>query len=144
MSFFYPRHHLFGVTILAQLVSDDVLDSAYAWLCRRRRDYSANSDVWSFRQCWPREKERIKAELLSGNGFESLQVRQLRSCYDRKHLKTSGMACARTGCRRAAGILAPGRYPGRKPAVKNARAESQQMRPGSGVLRIKKSCVIPR
>jgi hypothetical protein len=28
------RHHLFGMTTLAQLASDDVLDSAYGWLCR--------------------------------------------------------------------------------------------------------------
>jgi RNA-directed DNA polymerase len=55
------------MTLLAQLASDDALDAAYQGLCRRRRDYSANSDVWSFRQCWQREKERIKAELLSGN-----------------------------------------------------------------------------
>ena len=61
------RHHLFGMTILAQLASDDVLDSAYEWLCRRRRDYSANSDVWSFRRCWRHEKLQIKNELLSGN-----------------------------------------------------------------------------
>lgn len=27
------------MTILAQLASDDVLDTAYEWLCRRRRDY---------------------------------------------------------------------------------------------------------
>jgi hypothetical protein len=46
------RHHLSRVTILAQLTSDDVLDTAYEWLCRRRRDYSANSDVWSLRRCW--------------------------------------------------------------------------------------------
>jgi len=35
------------MTVLAQLTSDDVLDSAYEWLCRRRRDYSANADVRS-------------------------------------------------------------------------------------------------
>jgi hypothetical protein len=29
---------------------DDVLDSHYDWLCRRRRDYSANSEVWAFRR----------------------------------------------------------------------------------------------
>jgi hypothetical protein len=28
--------------ILAQITSDDVLDSAYQWLCRRRQDYPAN------------------------------------------------------------------------------------------------------
>jgi hypothetical protein len=37
------------MSILAQLASDDVPDSAYQWLCQRRRDYSANSDVWNFR-----------------------------------------------------------------------------------------------
>ncbi len=44
------RHHLSRVTILAQLTSDDVLDAAYEWLCRRRRDYSTNADVWSLRR----------------------------------------------------------------------------------------------
>jgi RNA-directed DNA polymerase len=63
------------MTILAQLASDDVLDSAYEWLCRRRRDYSANSDVWSFRRCWRHEKLQIKNELLSGNYRFSLLSR---------------------------------------------------------------------
>jgi RNA-directed DNA polymerase len=53
--------------VLAQLASDDVLDSAFEWLCRRRRDYSANSDVWEFRRRWQREKVQIKDDLLSGN-----------------------------------------------------------------------------
>ena len=51
--------------MIEQLTSDDVPDSAYEWLCRRRRDYSANADVWALRRCWPREKEEIKGELLS-------------------------------------------------------------------------------
>ena len=54
------------MTILAQITSDAVLDSAYEWLCRRRRDYSANSDVWTLSRNWPREKEQIRRELLSG------------------------------------------------------------------------------
>jgi RNA-directed DNA polymerase len=61
------RHHFSRMTVLAQLTSDDVLDSAYEWLCRRRRDYSANADVWAFRRNWPREKEQIKDDLDSGN-----------------------------------------------------------------------------
>ncbi len=28
----------------------DVLDTAYDWLCKRRRNYPADADVWSFRQ----------------------------------------------------------------------------------------------
>ena len=61
--------------IIVQLASDDVLDSAYEWLCRRRRDYSANADVWSFRRCWPHEKQTIKDELRSGNYRFSLLSR---------------------------------------------------------------------
>jgi hypothetical protein len=72
---FDPRHHLLGMPILAQITSDDVLDTAYGWLCRRRQDYSANSDVWALRRNWPREKEQIKRELLSGNYRFSLLLR---------------------------------------------------------------------
>jgi RNA-directed DNA polymerase len=55
------------MSILTQFASNAVLESAYAWLCGRRGDCSANSDIWNFRRCRQREKERIKDELLSGN-----------------------------------------------------------------------------
>ncbi len=54
------------MAILAELTSDDVLDTAYGWLCRRRRAYPADADVWSFRQGWAREKDRLKAALAAG------------------------------------------------------------------------------
>ena len=41
----------------------------------RRRDYSANSDVWALRRNWLREKEQIKNELLSGKYRFSLLTR---------------------------------------------------------------------
>jgi RNA-directed DNA polymerase len=69
------RHHFLGMTILEQLASYEVLDTAYEWLSDRRRDYSANSDVWSFRRCWKREKAQIKDEPLSGNYRFSLLSR---------------------------------------------------------------------
>ncbi len=50
----------------ARLASDAVLDAAFEWLCRRRRDYPADADVWSFRRDWPDEKSRIQADLLAG------------------------------------------------------------------------------
>jgi hypothetical protein len=31
--------------ILTRLASDAVLDAAYAWLCRRRRDWPASADI---------------------------------------------------------------------------------------------------
>ncbi len=52
--------------ILTRLTSDDVLDTAYDWLCKRRGAYPADADVWSFRQSWLQAKERIKAELAAG------------------------------------------------------------------------------
>ena len=55
------------MTTLARLASDAILDTAYAWLCKRRRDYPANADIWSFRWRWPEEKDRIQAELSSGH-----------------------------------------------------------------------------
>ncbi len=52
--------------IIAQLASDNMLDAAFEWLCHRRRKYSANNDIWSFRRDWPNEKERIRQELVAG------------------------------------------------------------------------------
>jgi hypothetical protein len=65
----------FGMTIVAQITSDDVLDRSYEWLCRRRRDYSANSDVWALRRDWARQKEQIKDELHAGSYRFSLLTR---------------------------------------------------------------------
>jgi hypothetical protein len=49
--------------ILAELASDDELNTAYEWLCQRRWDYSANTDVWSFRHHRSEEKNHIKRDL---------------------------------------------------------------------------------
>jgi RNA-directed DNA polymerase len=48
---------------LARLLSDDVLDSAYEWLCHVRHDYPASADIWNFRRNWQNERNRIKAEI---------------------------------------------------------------------------------
>jgi RNA-directed DNA polymerase len=52
--------------ILTEITSDAVLGAAYDWLCRRRRQYSANSDVWNFRRCWAQEKQGIVEQLRVG------------------------------------------------------------------------------
>jgi len=31
---------------IEEIVSDEVMQQAYEWVCQRRRDYSANDDVW--------------------------------------------------------------------------------------------------
>ncbi len=53
-------------TMLSRVASDAILDAAYAWLRKRRRDYPADADVWSFRRYWPAEKRRIQADLHAG------------------------------------------------------------------------------
>jgi RNA-directed DNA polymerase len=55
-----------GSCFLTALASDEVLDGAFAWVCRRRRDWPADADIWSFRRTWLDEKQRVKAALLSG------------------------------------------------------------------------------
>jgi hypothetical protein len=54
------------VLTIADIVTDEILDAAYTWLCKRRKDWSASADVWRFRQNWLQEKERLREELLTG------------------------------------------------------------------------------
>ncbi len=54
------------MAILAELTSDGMLDTAYDWLCKRRRAYPADADVWSFRQAWAQEKDKLKEALAAG------------------------------------------------------------------------------
>ncbi len=54
------------MVILTRLTADEVLDNAFAWLCKRRRAYPADADVWSFRQAWAQEKDKLKAALAAG------------------------------------------------------------------------------
>ncbi|WP_135505237.1 reverse transcriptase/maturase family protein [Roseovarius aestuariivivens] len=59
--------------LIEQIVSDDILDEAYAWLCHRRRDYPANADIWSFRRNWDAERKRLKDDLsINSFRFEAL------------------------------------------------------------------------
>ncbi len=51
---------------MTEIVADEVLDNAYAWLCKRRRHWPSNADVWTFRRRWRQEKERLRTELLEG------------------------------------------------------------------------------
>jgi hypothetical protein len=64
-----------------------VLDAAYEWLCRRRREYSANADVWSKR----RPNNGGNGATLGG-GLNACQPCIVRSAED-VHL---GMECTRS------------------------------------------------
>jgi hypothetical protein len=54
-----------AITIDA-LVANDLLDQAFGWLCRQRKDWPADTDVWRFRRDWLAEKACLHDELLSG------------------------------------------------------------------------------
>ncbi len=55
------------MTLLTALASDATLDAAFAWLCKRRRDYPDHADVWDFRRHWPAEKARLQSDLSAGD-----------------------------------------------------------------------------
>ncbi len=51
--------------LMDDIASDAVMDAAYAWLCRRRHDYSPHNDVWRLRQRWEDIKPQIQRHLLA-------------------------------------------------------------------------------
>ena len=52
--------------LIKKIASDQVLDTAYYWLCKRRQDYSHNNDVWDLRRQWQVVKPLLQKTLLSG------------------------------------------------------------------------------
>jgi hypothetical protein len=42
------------------------LNEAYHWLCRQRRDYPPDADVWDLRVHWHSERIRLEADLRTG------------------------------------------------------------------------------
>jgi hypothetical protein len=51
---------------LEEIASDSVLDEAYAWLCKRRENYSHNDEVWEVRFRWKEVKPWLQGQLLAG------------------------------------------------------------------------------
>jgi len=60
---------------IEELLAEEVLARAYAWLCKRRKGYPDGADIWSFRRRWPQEKARLRAELVAGRYRVSLLSR---------------------------------------------------------------------
>jgi len=51
--------------MITEVGSDDVLDAAYDWLCRRRVNYPSDADIWDLRFRRPAEKADIQRDLLN-------------------------------------------------------------------------------
>jgi RNA-directed DNA polymerase len=46
-------------TLIEHIASDETVDQAYAWLCKKRSHYHHNNDVWQVRRWWPELKPRF-------------------------------------------------------------------------------------
>ena len=68
------------------LTSDSVFKQAFVWLCKRRKDSPAHADVWNLRRNWPAERERIRAEIVSGACSFSPMTRVERADDETVHL----------------------------------------------------------
>ena len=51
---------------LEEIVSDEVMQQAYEWVCQRRRDDSANDDVWDLRWRWDEIRPALQTALRTG------------------------------------------------------------------------------
>jgi len=52
--------------LIDRITSDEVIDAAYDWLCKRRHEYHHNNDVWQLRRWWEEKKPRLIAQLRDG------------------------------------------------------------------------------
>ncbi len=60
--------------LIQKIVSDSVIDTAYEWLCKRRKDYSHNDEVWDIRFRWAEFKAQLQKALLAGEYALLVQV----------------------------------------------------------------------
>ena len=62
------------MNLISQIASDEILDLAYDWVCKRRREYSHNSDIWDLKRNWKEIKPSVQQALLAGDySFSPLQ-----------------------------------------------------------------------
>ncbi len=64
--------------LMEELTSDVVLDKAYAWVCKRRKDYGHNACVWDLRFWWELERESLKRDLRAGVYRFAIMTRYVR------------------------------------------------------------------
>ena len=65
---------MFTANLMEDIASEEVLEQAFLWLCKRRKDYCPNNDVWTLRWRWREIKARTQAELLAGRyRFETVE-----------------------------------------------------------------------
>ncbi len=60
--------------LIQRIASDFVIDTAHDWLCKRRKDYSHNDEVWDIRFRWDEFKPHLQKTLLRGEYTISSQI----------------------------------------------------------------------
>ena len=63
-----------SLEVIQKIASDFLIDRAYDWLCKMRKDYSHNDEVWDIRFRWPEFKPHLQKTLLSGQYYISSQI----------------------------------------------------------------------
>tara|TARA_R110001592_G_scaffold298779_1_gene569600 strand:+ start:416 stop:1426 length:1011 start_codon:yes stop_codon:yes gene_type:complete len=60
--------------MINELVNTDLLNESFSWLCKQRKHFPANSDVWDVRIHWDKNKPQLIDELISNKfNFQPLQ-----------------------------------------------------------------------
>lgn len=57
--------------MIETIASDAVIDEAYTWLCKQRKNRHANDDVWHLRWNWSTVKPKLQQQLLTGSYYFS-------------------------------------------------------------------------
>ena len=52
--------------LITKISSDIILGEAYHWLCKRRKKFSLNNEVWDLRWHWHDVKPKLQQALLMG------------------------------------------------------------------------------
>lgn len=59
------------IDMIETIASDAVIDEAYEWLCKKRRNRHANDDIWHLRWHWATLKPDLQRALLTGTYYFS-------------------------------------------------------------------------
>ena len=52
--------------LIKRVTSDEAINAAFDWLCKKRRNYHHNHDVWQLRRWWGEKKPQLMAQLRTG------------------------------------------------------------------------------
>jgi retron-type reverse transcriptase len=60
--------------MITELISKELIDESFSWLCKQRKHFPVNSDVWDVRFHWNKIKPQLIDELVSNTfNFQPLQ-----------------------------------------------------------------------